>query len=211
MPSTRLELIGGVLAPPIVVLAFLIGLAQHPELDPTTDTISKLSAQGISDPWAMSTGFAIYGLLIIGFAHGLRSVTNRRHDPACIALAAHGTLMICTAIFRDDVVEWGWTTFVGALHDITGGMAFTALLFAMVLTAWATTPEQARRRRFGFAYAGLFLATGLGFLATPHWYPGYSERAFVVVGIVWVQWVTASTLVHSKRQDPHAHRRKSIQ
>lgn len=211
MPSTRLGLIGGVLAPPIVVLAFLIGLAQHPELDPATDTISKLSARGVSDPWAMSTGFAIYGLLIIGFAHGLRSVTNRRHDAARIALAAHGALMICAAIFRDDLVEWGWTTFIGALHDISGGMAFTALLFAMVFTAWAAAPEETGRRRFGLAYAGLFLAAGLGFLATPHWYPGYSERVFVVVGIVWVQWVTVSTLVRSMRQNPHAHTRTPIQ
>ncbi|HDK45269.1 MAG TPA: DUF998 domain-containing protein [Actinobacteria bacterium] len=203
MPSTRLGLTGGVLAPPTVVLAFLIGLAQHPELDPATDTISKLSARGISDPWAMSTGFAIYGLLIIGFAYGLRSVTDHHHDPARIALAAHGALMVCTAIFRDDLAKWGWTTFIGALHDITGGMAFTALLFAMVLTAWAAPPEEARRR-FGLAYAGLFLAVGLGFLATPRWYPGYSERAFAIVGIAWVQWITVSALVRSRQQHPHS-------
>src|SRR5665811_2332721 len=128
--------------------------------------------------------------LIIGFVYGLRAVTSPRYDPARIALGAHGVLMVCAAICRDDTVQWGWTTFIGALHDITGGMAFTALLAAMVLTAWAPAPEETRRRRFEYAYAGLFLAIGLGFLATPNLYPGYSERAFAIVGIVWVQWIT---------------------
>lgn len=203
MLSTRLGLIGGVLAPPVVLAAFIVGLVQHPGMDQATRTISKLSARGVPDPWAMSAGFAIYGLLIIGFAYGQRAVTNPRHDPARVALATHGGLMICAAIFRDDTVQWGWTTFVGALHDITGGMAFTALLFAMALTAWATPTEQTRRRQVQFAYTGLFLAVGLVFLATPNWYPGYSERAFALIGIVWVQWVTVSALLRSRRYRPY--------
>jgi hypothetical protein len=176
----------------VVALAFLIALAQHPELDHAIHTISKLSARGVHDAWTMSIGFAIYGLLIVGYAWALRAVTTPRQDPARGALAAHGALMLCAAVFRDDTVQWGWTTVIGAAHDISGGMAFSALLAAMVLSAWASRTRW--HTRVGLVFAGVFLASGVLFLATPHWVPGYTERAFALVGIAWVQWTTISTL-----------------
>lgn len=191
--KTRLRLMAGVIAPPVVLVAFAVGLAQHPEHDLVTDTVSKLSARGIHDPWAMATGFVLYGLLMVIFATGLR----RDRSAVAYGFGTHGILMVLTGVFRDDPTPYGWSSFIGAVHDIVGGMAFTALLVAMVLVAATAEP---RRRRTHLVFASVFLLSGLGFLALTiaygNAYAGISELWFMIVGMAWVQAVTLDITRH---------------
>jgi hypothetical protein len=158
------------------------------------DTISKLNAQGTHD-WLWTGGLVTYAVLMGLFAFGLR----RRFGhsvPADVlwgAILVHGTLMVGMAIFRDDVRPGGFFTLEGALHDVLAGMAFSALVVAM-LGAFAVAkvdpamiPLRATTRSVGAAMT----AIGIVFLFTPAEVQGIPQRAFVTLAAFWIIFLAA--------------------
>jgi hypothetical protein len=87
---TRLLLAGGVMGPPLFVIAFLIEGATRPDYDVGRHVVSLLSLgdQG----WQQMANFIVTGLLVVGFGLGLGRVLHSgpgsRWGPILVAVGA---------------------------------------------------------------------------------------------------------------------------
>ena len=176
------------------MVAFAAASARRPGYDHVADTISKLNAQGTHD-WLWTGGLVTYAVLMGLFAFGLR----RRFGhsvPAHVlwgAILVHGTLMVGMAIFRDDVRPGGFFTLEGALHDVLAGMAFSALVVAMLaaLAVAKVDPAMIPLRATTWSVGAAMTAIGIAFLFTPAEVQGIPQRAFVTLAAFWIIFLAA--------------------
>ena len=132
--TTRALLAGGLTAPPAALGLFFLATIGKPDYSHVRDTISKLSAQGVTDRWVWTFALLAYAALMACFAAGLRRRygSGGRRRLLWGSAAAHAGLMAGVAVFRDDLRRGGFFTLEGALHDILSGMAFSALVLLML-------------------------------------------------------------------------------
>lgn len=185
--ANGLYLAGGIAAPLVAVAAFLWAASRHPGFDHVSDTISKLSAQGVTDRWPWTAGLLLYALLVVVFAVGLRYRFPGRRWGAVLswAMGAHGVLMMVVALVRDDLEAGGFFSLEGAVHDVVSGMAFSSLILAML--ALALIAERPFVRVWTLIAGGFLTAVAIGFLFTPPSVQGVPQRFFAGLGALWME------------------------
>jgi hypothetical protein len=169
---------------------FAVASVRRPEYDQVADTISKLSAQGVTGRWSWTGGLVAYTVLMALFAAGVRRRFGSR-GPARIlwsAVVVHAALMVGVAVFRDDLRPGGFFTVEGAVHDVASGMAFSALVVAMLgAVAVASVDRVLQPLRAATLVIGTAMtAVGIAFLFIPPEVQGIPQRVFVALAAVWI-------------------------
>jgi hypothetical membrane protein len=174
----------------VAISAFAGAASRRPGYDHVADTISKLSAQGVGQPWLWTAGLMAYAVLMALCAAGLRRRFGRHRPGRALgnAVAIHAVLMIGVAVFRDDLRPGGFSTLEGALHDILSGMAFSALIVAMVATVALAKVDRAMRslRTATISIVAAMTIAGVTFLFTNPDVQGVPQRAFVALAALWI-------------------------
>ena len=174
----------------VALAAFGMAAARLPDYDHVADTISKLSAQGVTDRWLWTAGLGAYAVLMGLFAAGLirRFGSLGKGRLVSWAVAAHAGLMVGVAAFRDDLRAGGFFSTEGAVHDVLSGMAFSALVVVMlgVVSLARTDPSLRGLRSSTLMLGGIMTAVGIAFLFTPSEVQGVPQRVFVAAAAVWI-------------------------
>lgn len=175
----------------------MVASVRRPGYDQVADTISKLSAQGVAQRWLWTGGLLAYAVLMTLWAVGLRRLLGSTTQGRIVwfAILVHAALMIGVAVFRDDLRPGGFFTFEGALHDALSGMAFSALVGAMLGTAAIATKDRALRplRAITLIVTAAMTAVGVIFLFTPPAVQGIPQRVFVGLAALWIIFFAALT------------------
>ena len=158
--------------------------------DHVSDTMSKLNAQGVADQWPFTVGAAGYAVLMGFFAAGLR----RRYGSSgpgrilWMSIAAHAVLMIGVTGCRDDLRPGGFFTVEGAAHDVLAGLAFSALVIAVVSTVALTRKDQALRtsRLATITLGAAMTVAGITFLFVSPDIQGFAQRVLVGLTATWI-------------------------
>jgi len=173
----------------VALSAFVVAAARRPEYDQVSDTISKLNARGVDD-WIWTAGLVAYAALMALFAAGLRRRFGSSRPGRVIGQASgvHAALMVGVAVLRDDVRPGGFFTAEGAAHDVLSGMAFAALVAAMLGAAAVAKSDQAMRpfRATTLVLGSAMTTVGIAFLFTPPEVQGVPQRIFVVLAAFWI-------------------------
>ncbi len=143
--TIRLLLLCGVIGPLLFMVALLIEGATRPGYDALRDFGSELS---LSDQgWEQIANFLVTGLLMLGFAVGLRQAlrTGKGAMAAPILMGIFGLFLIIAGIFVTDsstgyppgepVGQLAANTLHGKIHGISGLIVFTALAIACFVMA----------------------------------------------------------------------------
>jgi hypothetical membrane protein len=197
---TRRLLAAGAVGPPLFVAVFLVDGATRPGYDPTYHPVSALSLGDRG--WLQITSFVVTGLLMLGFAVGLRRALQpgpaARWAPYLVG--AYGLALVLSGVFvmdplrgyppgtpPGDPVGLSWHH---DLHDAVGVVVFIAAPLACLGLARWFAVRPARR-----AWAGYCLATGIAGLALFGWFgaaweadhelTGLLQRVTIVVGWSW--------------------------
>ena len=188
--TTRRLVACGFIAPAMAIVAFAAAAARTPGYDHVADTVSKLSAQGVSDRWLWTAGLGLYAALMGLFATGLFRRFGHVGPGRTVAraVAAHAVLMTGVAVFRDDLRPGGFFSAEGAVHDVLSGMAFSALVVAMIAAVSLARADRSMRsvEPTTLILGSLMTAVGIGFLFTPAEVQGVPQRVFVVLAAVWI-------------------------
>lgn len=199
-PGTRRLVACGILAPVVALSAFFVAAARRPGYEHVADTISKLSAQGVSD-WLWTVGLVVYAVLMALCAAGLRRrfKSSRPGRVLWTAVAGHAILMIGVAIFRDDLRPGGFFTLEGAVHDVLSGIAFSALVVAMLGAAALASVDKVMRplRAITLVLGSAMTTVGIIFLFTPPEVQGIPQRLFVALAAIWITFLAIRSLAPS--------------
>ncbi len=140
--------------------------------------------------WLWTGGLVAYAALMLLSAAGLRRRLGMSRAGRILgnAIGMHAVLMIGVAVFRDDLRPGGFFTLEGALHDILSGMAFSALVVAMVATVALANVDRAMRslRTATTIVAAAMTSVGIAFLFTDPEVQGIPQRVFIALAAVWI-------------------------
>ncbi len=187
----------GLLAGPVFVGSFLIQGALRPGYDPLRHPVSALSLG--PGGWLQMITFWVTGLLVVGFAVGLRRAGHGRAAPILLALVGVG--LIGAGFLPCDPIS-GYPpgspipaprTAPGIAHDIVSTPVFTALPAAMIVMArrWGRAGRRGWAGASGAAAAvlfGCFVLAVIGFAQNPALMPyaGLWQRLSLIVGLGWL-------------------------
>ena len=172
------------LAPALFVAVVLVEGAIRPGYDPLHHFGSELSLG--SSGWMQVTNFIGTGLLVLGFAAGMRRAlgSGRGSVAAPILTAVFGVTLIVAGIFPTDPKP-GYppgttaaTTVPGMIHDLNALPCFTALTAAVLVLAVRFAGEPGRR---GWMRYSLTIALAVAV-------------TFVLSGVLFSQAAAAGTL-----------------
>jgi hypothetical membrane protein len=147
----------GVIIGPLFVIAFLVQGALRPDYDPLRHSISTL-ALGSEFGWVQSLNFIVAGLLMLAFAVSVRQVLRleMRSIWGPLLIGLWGVGLIGAGIFVTDP-DIGYppgtpypiqVSMHGALHNLSAGLGFPALVAAcLVFARWFAV-----RRERGWAF-----------------------------------------------------------
>lgn len=170
--------------------AFAVAAARRPGYGHVADTISKLSARGVADRWLLTGGLVAYAVLMTLCAAGLRRRFGSGGWGRILwgAIATHAALMVAVAVFRDDLRPGGFFTVEGAVHDVLSGMAFSALVIAMLGAVAMAKDDRALRplRLVTLVVGTAMTAVGIAFLFTPPEVQGVPQRVMVGLASIWI-------------------------
>ncbi|HLI89853.1 MAG TPA: DUF998 domain-containing protein [Ktedonobacteraceae bacterium] len=197
----RLLLTGGTVGPLLFILVILVEGATRPGYDAWTQAASALS---LSDQgWMQITNFIVCGLLILGFAVGVRQVfrngPGRTWGP--ILLAVVGAGLIIAGIFVTDPAQ-GYppgtpagpslhTTLHGAIHFFIGGLAFFSGLPASCFVfarRFAGDTQWKGWSLYSIISSIMMIAFFVAFaIASTRAGPGgLFERISIAIGMIWM-------------------------
>lgn len=206
---TRLLITGGAIGPLLLMIVMLIEGATRPGYNAWTMAGSSLSLSDLG--WMQITNFIISGLLIFGFAFGLRRWLRggRGATWAPVLIAAVGIALIIAGIFVTDPAL-GYPpgtppgpsvhmTLHGALHWYTGGLiVFTALPASCFVLArrFASDARWKGWTLYSIVSGVLMLAFFVAFaIASTHeGLAGLWERISLGFGTVWMALVALRIL-----------------
>ncbi|MFY1687385.1 DUF998 domain-containing protein [Plantactinospora sp. WMMB782] len=211
---TRVLLWCGVVGPPLFVLVFLVDGATRAGYDPTYHPVSALSLGPRG--WIQITNFVLAGLLVLGFAVGLRRALRpgRADLWAPLAVGVFGLGLLLSGVFVMDPAH-GYppgapldgiaTSLPGVLHDNFGIVVFGSLPVACFVLA-----RRSAGRPTGRAWVGYDLLTGLAGLAlfvifgtaweTDHPSAGLIQRALIAVDWTWITVLALRLLAETDRR-----------
>ena len=175
------------LAPALFVAVILVEGAIRPGYDPLHHFGSELSLG--SSGWMQVTNFIGTGLLVLGFAAGMRRAlgSGRGSVAAPILTAVFGVTLIVAGIFPTDpkpgyppgtTGTTAATTVPGMIHDLNALPCFTALTAAVLVLAVRFAGEPGRR---GWMWCSLAIALAVAV-------------TFVLSGVLFSQAAAAGTL-----------------
>ena len=133
---TRFLYVCGIAAPPTIILIIIISGIITPGYNPLTDSISTLSDQNSLTPGLMTTGFIIFGSLMVCFSAGMSIGLGRGLKSIIIGItfALYGLGMIFTGAFQDSPEIAGLTINPeGVVHNVAATTAFFSLLLGMLV------------------------------------------------------------------------------
>ncbi|GIG92026.1 hypothetical protein Pen02_69620 [Plantactinospora endophytica] len=205
--------------PPLFVLVLLFDGATRANYDPTYHPVSALSLG--SRGWIQITNFVLTGLLVLGFAVGLRRVLHpgRAGVWGPFAVGVFGLTLLLSGVFVMDPargyppgapVDGDMSSWPGVLHDNFGIVVFVSVPVACFVLA-----RRSAGRPTGRAWVGYDLLTGLAGLAlfgifgtaweADHPSTGLIQRAMIAVDWTWITVLALRLLCETRgRTDERA-------
>ena len=186
----------GVLIPWVMAGFVVAASLANPGYSHVSETVSLLGTRGRPHPEVIRVGFVVLGLLTHCFAWGLYRALGRgpRAGVIRLLLAACGTCVLLSGLFRDDPIAAGEPeTLEGTLHSAFAFGALWVLVLAMLAFAVAVhrDPAWSGFARLSIACAVLALVSSVGFAAeTLRPYEGVQQRFLYAVLLVWVEAVS---------------------
>lgn len=173
--STRILLIGGIVAAPLFVALWAVQAFTRDGFRPTFHPLSLLSLG--EGGWVQIANFVVTGLLLVGAGVGLRrsSGTGRGAAWSAVLVALMGVGLVIAGVFVTDagagfpagapagapVMSWH-----GAVHEV--GFVLTQLAFVAAAILWAVRFGRAGRRGWMIAcLLALLAAIGVAALGSP--------------------------------------------
>jgi len=169
--STRILLIGGIVAAPLFVAVWALQAFTREGFRPTYHPLSLLSLG--EGGWVQIANFVVTGLLLIGAGIRLRRVTGSTWNALLVAIMGAG--LVIAGVFPTDagagfpagapegapVISWH-----GAVHEV--GFVLTQLAFVVVAILWAVRFGRAGERGWMIAsILGLVAAIGVAAVGSP--------------------------------------------
>ena len=177
---------------------FVVAASRVRGYDHVSDTMSKLNAQGVADQWPFTVGAAGYAVLMGFFAAGLRWRYGSSGPGRILwmAIAAHAVLMVGATGFRDDLRPGGFFTVEGAAHDVLAGLAFSALVIAVVSTVALTRQDQALRtsRLATITLGAAMTVAGIAFVFISPDMQGVAQRVLVGLTATWIIFLAVRSM-----------------
>jgi hypothetical protein len=172
------------LAPSLFVAVLLVDGAIRPGYDPLRHFGSELSLG--SRGWVQVTNFVVIGMLLLGFAAGMRRAlgSGRGSVAAPVLTGVFGLTLIVAGIFPTDPKPGyppgttGATTVPGMIHDLNALPCFAALTATILVLAARFAGRPGRR---GWMWCSL----AIGFVVAV---------TFVLGGVLFSQAAAAGTL-----------------
>jgi hypothetical membrane protein len=202
--AARLLIMGGAIGSLLFILVLLVEGATRPGYDAWRMAGSALS---LSDRgWMQIANFIVGGLLILGFAVGVRQTLGRGRGAAWgpILLAIAGMGLIIAGIFVTDPA-FGYppgtpggptlhTTWHGALHFFLGGLAFFIGLSAACFVfarRFASDPHWRGWVALSVTAGVIVLAFLVAYAVVAASVPGggsagFLERISIITGLAWI-------------------------
>jgi hypothetical protein len=223
--ATNALLLGGAIAGPVFVAAFMIEGATSSGYDPMRLPVSLLSTG--EDGWRQVANFIVDGVLLLGFAIGLYRAFGQRGTPATL-----GPLLV--GVFALGVIGAGvFSTDPGAgyppgvrppieptthsvLHDAVSLVVFVGLPIACFVLAREFAGWRDRRWTIYSVVTGTVLTIGvvlllIGFNGTGGLSDeaGLIQRAWIVLGWGWITLLAVYIFQSSETATGSANRRHS--
>ena len=195
----------GAVGPPLFVVVFLVEGPFPAGYSPLRHPVSSLALTEFG--WVQDVTFVVTGLLLLGFAAGLRD--HGRWLPLLVAVVGIG--LIGAGFFPTDPVG-GYPvalterTVQGHLHDAFSGLVFGGLPAACLVSARRSGGPWAR---YSVVTAVVFLAgfvlAGVGFAQGNALAPvgGLFQRITIIVGFAWLT-ALAGRLLRREYTPDHA-------
>jgi hypothetical protein len=205
-PVTRFLIACGAVGPLLFILVFLIEGATRPGYSAWHNYVSSLSLS--NQGWEQIANFLVCGLLMLGFAVGLRQVwqTGRGAVWGPILMGIFGLALIVAGVFVTDgslgyppgAQAGTWhQTLHGTIHGVAGLVAFTSLPLACFVVArrFAGDPNWKGWALYsvvtGAVVIGLFIAfTAVSTLdekgVLPNSPTGLLQRIAIIAGWSWI-------------------------
>lgn len=200
--ALRLLLACGVIGPLLFIVVFLIEGATRPDYSAWHHYVSSLSLGG--QGWIQIANFIICGILVLGFATGLRRVLcpGKGCTWGPILLGIFGLCLIGAGIFVTDPLLGyppgapGTVTLHGTYHNILSLFAFTSLVVACFVLARRFASDPAWR---GWAFYSIatgivvvvffVLSADLTTSPDPNAPAGLLQRISIITGWSWIALV----------------------
>ncbi len=186
----------GILAPPTMITLILIAGHLTPGYNHVTDTISKLSDQGIQSPELMTIGFIIYGVLIICFSYALylRLRHGVKAHVAWFTLTLYGISMILAGVFQDTPGRNDAPlNQEGIIHNAAIITSCISILIGMWMFAGSVYKKPSWFGFTWFTIGASFLGLVLSIVFAVQSYvpaPGLLQRFFYLVLLIWIETVS---------------------
>ncbi len=196
--ALRLLLACGVVGPLLFIVAFLVEGATRPDYNPWHHFVSSLSLgdQG----WMQIANFGMCGMLVLGFAAGLRRVLQPGQGATWgpVLLEIFGLCLIGAGVFVTDPILGyppgapSTPTLHGVLHVFLSLIAFVALIAACFVLARRFAGDPAWRGwafysiATGVLVAVFFVASDLAASPDPDAPAGLLQRLSIIIGWTWI-------------------------
>ena len=193
---TRFLYTCGIVAPPVIILIIIISGLLTPGYNPLVDSISTLSDQNSLTPGLMTTGFIVFGSLMICFSIGLYLGLERSGKSVIIgiAFALYGIGMIFTGVFRDSPAVAGTIINAeGIMHNVATVIAFFSLLAGMLVFVKNVhkIPSWYGLTWFTLIASAIGLLLSVIFIIASHvTYSGLIQRVFYIIPMIWIELVS---------------------
>src|SRR5260370_3698576 len=204
--ATRLLLACGAIAPLLNIVVILVLGATRPGYNAwqIPDSNLELGEGG----WIQIANYIVTGVLLLGFAIGLRRVL-RTSTWGPILLGIYGLTFIVTGIFVTDPVlgyppgASSAPTVYGTLHNLFGQLQFISLIAACFVLARRDAADPARRGWVWYSLAtGLLIAASdVAFVLTFKLWDGgpvgLIERIGIIGGCSWIALLAIRLMIRS--------------
>lgn len=189
---SRILSLGGIIAPPAIIIIIVISGLLTPGYNQLTDTVSSLCDQASKTPGLMITGFIVYGVLIIGFAYALylRLRHGIKAHIAWLALTLYGVCMILAGIFRDSP---GALNTEGIIHNAAVITSCFSFFIGMLMFAGSVYKKPSWFGFTWFTVAASFMGLILSIIFLVQSYvplAGLIQRFFYCIMLIWVETVS---------------------
>lgn len=189
-------LIGGILAPLVLVISIVTGALLTPNYSHLSETICQLSARNSLYPGFTIFGFVIYGLLIMGLAMELgRNLGAKKYvNLLRISFFTHGLCLVLGGVFRaDPIAAVIVRTPTGILHNVSIVISCLAFILGVFVFAKITSNKVPWRLFARLSLVVLLVMVAVFFIAllpALNAIEGLLQRLYTMLSLIWVELVS---------------------